>query len=195
MLFRSIALKLEGLDVILGMDWLATYHANLNCAAKTVTVNHPTYGLMRYWSPPSKIPSAATPISPEVDLYLLEGITPPAMHEVEVVCDFPGDEFFWRDHLNNISILFQGITRDVLLEWLTIHHLRFISIKIINLYSSGMINFLNDECPSQFDSNFLAKNLRRDLCSNTLSPILNSLFKILLSCLFFTFSLNKRVFS
>ena len=38
--FSLIALKLEGLDVILGMDWLSYYRANLDCAAKTVTVNH-----------------------------------------------------------------------------------------------------------------------------------------------------------
>ena len=87
--FSLIALKLEGLDVILGMDWLACYRANLDCAAKTVTVNHPIYGLVRYWSPSSKIPTTTTPSPPETNLYLMEGVTPLVMHEVEVVCDFP----------------------------------------------------------------------------------------------------------
>ena len=61
--FSLIALKSDGLDIILGMDWLVKYQANLNCAAKTVTVIHPTYGLVRYWSPTSATPSAATPLS------------------------------------------------------------------------------------------------------------------------------------
>ena len=42
--FQLIALKSDGLDVILGMDWLVKYQANLDCAAKTMTVIHPTYG-------------------------------------------------------------------------------------------------------------------------------------------------------
>ena len=46
-------------------------------------------GLVRYWSPSSTTPSAATPLFPEVSLYFMEGITPPEMHEVGVVCDFP----------------------------------------------------------------------------------------------------------
>ena len=71
------------------MDWLVKYQANLDCAAKMVTVNHPTYGLVRYWSPHSKSPTAAAPFSPETSPYLMDGITPPEMHEVEVVCDFP----------------------------------------------------------------------------------------------------------
>ena len=42
--FSLIALRSEGIDVILGMDWLVKYQANLDCAAKTVTVFHPRYG-------------------------------------------------------------------------------------------------------------------------------------------------------
>ena len=71
------------------MDWLAKYQANLNCAAKTVTVIHPTYGIVCYWSPTSVTPSAATPLSTEISLCFMEGTTPPEMHEVAVVCDFP----------------------------------------------------------------------------------------------------------
>ena len=87
--FSLIALKSDGLDIILGMDWLVKYQANLNCAAKTVTVIHPTYGQVHYWSPSSAIPSAAPPLSPEISLCFMEGTTPPEMHEVTVVCDFP----------------------------------------------------------------------------------------------------------
>ena len=35
--FQLIALKSDGLDVILGMDWLVKYQANLDCAAKAIT--------------------------------------------------------------------------------------------------------------------------------------------------------------
>ena len=46
--YTLIALKSVGIDVILGMDWLVKYQANLNCAGKSVTVVHPTFGLVRY---------------------------------------------------------------------------------------------------------------------------------------------------
>ena len=71
------------------MDWLVKYQANLNCAAKSITVVHPTFGLVHYWSPTSKIPTATAPLSPEISLYFMEGINPPEMHEIGVVCDFP----------------------------------------------------------------------------------------------------------
>lgn len=34
-------LDFPNFDVILGMDWLAIYHANLDCFSKTVTLNPP----------------------------------------------------------------------------------------------------------------------------------------------------------
>ena len=82
--FQLIALRSEGLDVILGMDWLVKYQANLDCAAKTVSVIHPRYGEVRYWSPSSAPPSAAIPLSPEIRLCFQEGTTSPEMHEVAV---------------------------------------------------------------------------------------------------------------
>ena len=39
--FQLIALKSVGIDVILGMDWLVKYKANLNCADKSVVVIPP----------------------------------------------------------------------------------------------------------------------------------------------------------
>ena len=36
-----VVLKTEGLDVILGMDWLRKHHGNISCRDKTVSViNH-----------------------------------------------------------------------------------------------------------------------------------------------------------
>ena len=73
------------------MDWLVKYKANLNCAAKSVIVIHPTVGPVTYRSSYSTIPTVPTtgPFSPEISLYFLEGINPPEMHEIGVVCDFP----------------------------------------------------------------------------------------------------------
>ena len=36
MLADLMSLTIKGYDVILGMDWLARYHAQLNCKMKTV---------------------------------------------------------------------------------------------------------------------------------------------------------------
>ena len=50
------------------------------------------YNIPKFWdvtSPRPKIPTTITPYSPETRPYLMEGIAPPEMHEVEVVCDFP----------------------------------------------------------------------------------------------------------
>src|SRR3954468_13436615 len=44
--------------------------------------------------------------------------------------------------------------------------------------------------PSHLESSLPGENLKRDLNNKTLSPTLNSHFRILLSCHFFTFSLN-----
>ena len=63
-----------------------SYRTRLSGSTGGVT---PTYGLVRYWSPTSATPSAATPLSPEITLCFMEGTTPPEMHEVVVVCDFP----------------------------------------------------------------------------------------------------------
>ena len=36
-----VVLKVEGLDVILGMDWLGKHHGSISCRDKTVTlINH-----------------------------------------------------------------------------------------------------------------------------------------------------------
>ena len=37
-----IALESTDIDIILGMDWLSQYKANIDCAAKSVTLVHPS---------------------------------------------------------------------------------------------------------------------------------------------------------
>ena len=46
--FTLVALKSTDLDAILGMNWLAKYHANLDCGAKTVTVTNASGETMQY---------------------------------------------------------------------------------------------------------------------------------------------------
>ena len=44
-----IALKSDDIDVILGMDWLSKYQAVIDCAARSVTVTHPSGDTVKYW--------------------------------------------------------------------------------------------------------------------------------------------------
>ena len=55
-----IALKSSDIDVILGMDWMAKYQVNIDCAVRSVTMVHPSGETVRYWSPTSVPPSAKT---------------------------------------------------------------------------------------------------------------------------------------
>ena len=82
-----IALKSTDIDVILGMDWLSKYQANLDCAAKSVTLVHPSGEIVKYWSPSSIPPSAVS--LPESELYAMDVLPPLEIHDVPVVCDFP----------------------------------------------------------------------------------------------------------
>ena len=84
-----IALQSTDIDVILGMNWLVKYEAILDCAAKSVTLTHPSGDTIRYWSPLAWPPSACSQFSPEIELNAMEVQTPPEIHELWVVCDFP----------------------------------------------------------------------------------------------------------
>ena len=69
------------------MDWLSKYQANLDCAAKSVTLVHPSGEIVKYWSPSSIPPSAMS--LPESELYAMDVLPPLEIHDVPVVCDFP----------------------------------------------------------------------------------------------------------
>ena len=56
--FALVALRSNGIDVILGINWLAKYRANLDCAAKTVTVTNSSGDSVKYWSALSRPPSS-----------------------------------------------------------------------------------------------------------------------------------------
>ncbi|RAV77534.1 hypothetical protein DBT52_09225, partial [Aerococcus mictus] len=87
--FTLVALSSSGIDVILGMNWLAKYRANLDCAAKTITVTAPSGDIVKYWPATSIPPSAIVPNSPEILLCFMEGESPPEIQDIHVVCDFP----------------------------------------------------------------------------------------------------------
>ena len=87
--FSLIELKSTDLDVILGMNWLVKYQAQLDCAGKTVIVTHPSGDIVQYQSPMSMPSTSDSPLSPELALYFMEGIDTPEIHEVPAVCDFP----------------------------------------------------------------------------------------------------------
>ena len=87
--YALVALKSKGIDVILGMNWLTKYQANLDCAAKTITVTAPSGDIVKYWPATSIPPSAIVPRSPEILLCFMEGESPPEIQDIHVVCDFP----------------------------------------------------------------------------------------------------------
>ena len=55
-LASPIVLKSSNIDVILGMDWLKTHCALIDCAAKTVQLLHPSDQIINY--SPHKIQNA-----------------------------------------------------------------------------------------------------------------------------------------
>ena len=83
------ALKSTDIDVILGTSWLKQYGAVLDCAKRSITLTHPTRGVMTYWIDASLAPSACYHPSPELQLFLSQGDYPPEIHELPVVSDFP----------------------------------------------------------------------------------------------------------
>src|SRR5664279_5495686 len=84
-----ISLKSTDLDVILGIDWLVKYKAQLDCAGKSVTVTHPSGDVVLYRSPLAMPSTSCSPLWPEIALYFMEDVGTPEIHEVLVVCDFP----------------------------------------------------------------------------------------------------------
>ena len=82
-----LVLNSNDIDVIVGMNWLSQYHANIDCADRSVTLTHPSGDIIQYWSPSSVYPSEV-PLA-QADFYALEAIPPLDIQDVQVVCDFP----------------------------------------------------------------------------------------------------------
>ena len=72
-----IVLESQGLDVILGMDWLTKFEGNIDCARKTILLTTPEQKRIKYVS-------KRTPIKKQVNS--LMGVV---QEEVTVVQDFP----------------------------------------------------------------------------------------------------------
>ena len=71
------------------MSWLKQYGAVLDCTKRSITLTHPTRGVVTYWTDASLAPSACYPLSPELQLFFSQGDHPPEIHELPVVSDFP----------------------------------------------------------------------------------------------------------
>ena len=82
-----LVLNSNDIDVIVGMNWLSQYHANINCADRSVTVTHPSGDIIQYWSPSSVYPSEVPLV--QADFYAIEAVPPLDIQDVQVVCDFP----------------------------------------------------------------------------------------------------------
>ena len=72
-----IILKSQGLDVILGMDWLSMYGGNIDCASKTILLTTPEGRRIKYVS--RHVPN-------RTQVNCLTGVV---QEEVPVVKDFP----------------------------------------------------------------------------------------------------------
>ena len=82
-----IALKSDDIDVILGMDWLSKFQAVIDCAARSVTVTHPSGDTVKYWSASSVPPSSTFLL--EAELCAEEVLPALEIHDVPVVRNFP----------------------------------------------------------------------------------------------------------
>jgi hypothetical protein len=69
------------------MIWLGKYQAVIDCAARSVTITHPSRGSFVYSSPSSIPPSAR--FVPKAELYAIDVLPSLEIHDVLVVCDFP----------------------------------------------------------------------------------------------------------
>ena len=83
--FSMISLKTDGIDAIMGMDWLSKYKAKLDCAARTIQLTQTDGNSILSYCVGS---SAILPQSPEILLYFMEGVEdlpPREMHEVDEI--------------------------------------------------------------------------------------------------------------
>ena len=69
-----ILLGTQGMDVILGMDWLAKYHGRIDCARRAVTLTSDNGVEVKYVSETSQTRPGC-----------YEGIAQPTLHEIRVV--------------------------------------------------------------------------------------------------------------
>ena len=72
-----IVLESQGLDVILGMDWLTKFEGNIDCAGKTILLTTPEQKRIKYVSKRTSIKKR------------VNSLTGVVQEEVHVVQDFP----------------------------------------------------------------------------------------------------------
>ena len=72
-----VVLKIEGLDIILGMDWLRKHHGTISCSDRTITlINH------------KGLKVECHPQAPKVEPMVCS-MQATSVEEVPVVCEYP----------------------------------------------------------------------------------------------------------
>ena len=74
----SIVLPSQGIDVILGMNWMKEHGATINTSSRVIQLNSPTYGFMDIHLSQHAIPATV--------IYHLEG---KILEIIPVVCEYP----------------------------------------------------------------------------------------------------------
>ena len=74
-----VVLPRSDIDVILGMDWLVKYKANIDCPSRSVRLTHDS-GVEIWYT--------CGPMAGAAQLYALNAGVAPLIEEVRVVCDF-----------------------------------------------------------------------------------------------------------
>lgn len=72
-----ILLALEGIDIILGMDWMTLHGVVLDISSRAVEINCPTYGATTLYLPFQECKNSCA--------YLIEGTQ---LHDIPVVCEY-----------------------------------------------------------------------------------------------------------
>ena len=75
-----IVLPRSDTDVIMGMDWLVQYEANIDCSSRSVRLTHDSGAEVWY---------TCGSIAGSAQLYALNTGVAPLIEEVRVVCEFP----------------------------------------------------------------------------------------------------------
>ena len=73
-----ISLKSSDINIILGMDWMTSHHAKIDCYTRSVQLTHPS----------GKIVTVSTRVARR-QLYSLNAIPLPDLEDIPVVRDFP----------------------------------------------------------------------------------------------------------
>lgn len=103
-----IILPINHFNVILGMDWLTKYRAQIQCTTKTVQISHPPETTLQFRKPSCKLISASKARKLKVHLYQLVDVTITSenkhdLSSVPVVSEYLGHSTWLRSWIRNKS--------------------------------------------------------------------------------------------